>query len=192
MTTSGSIGKLAGVLLGISVLAACHTRPPAATPAQTAPQPAAAPAPPPPPPPPPPRAATPASVPLTEAERFARESLDQLNAQHPLSDVFFDYDENTLREGDRRALQEDAQWLKKWPSTVIRVDGHCDERGTGEYNLALGDRRSTIVRDYLVSLGVDARRVEVRSLGKEAPFCEGEGEACWAQNRRGHFVIVKK
>jgi peptidoglycan-associated lipoprotein len=191
MTTSGSIVRFAGVLLGISVIAACHTRPPAATPAQTAPQPAAAPAPPP-PPPAPPRAAAPAPVPLTEEQRFARESLDQLNAEHPLSDVFFDYDQNTIREDGRRALQEDAQWLRKWPSTVIRVDGHCDERGTGEYNLALGDRRSTTVKDYLVSLGVDGRRVEIRSLGKEAPFCHEGGEACWAQNRRGHFVIVGK
>jgi peptidoglycan-associated lipoprotein len=129
---------------------------------------------------------------LTEQERFARKSVDKLNAEHPLSDVFFDYDENSIKDDGRRALQNDAQWLRQWPSTVVRVDGHCDERGTGEYNLGLGDRRSSAVKDYLVSLGINAGRIEVRSLGKEAPFCHEDGESCWAQNRRGHFVVVKK
>jgi peptidoglycan-associated lipoprotein len=82
--------------------------------------------------------------------------------------------------------------LTRWPSTTIRIDGHCDERGTGEYNLALGERRAMVVREYLVNLGVDNARIQVRSLGKEAPFCRDGGENCWSQNRRGHFVIVGK
>jgi peptidoglycan-associated lipoprotein len=129
---------------------------------------------------------------VSEADLFQRKSLDQLNAEQPLGDVFFDYDQNVLRDDGRRALQQDAQWLAKWPSTRVRVDGHCDERGTAEYNLALGDRRADTIRDYLVSLGIDVRRIDVRSLGKEVPFCRDGGETCWSQNRRGHFVITGK
>jgi peptidoglycan-associated lipoprotein len=89
-------------------------------------------------------------------------------------------------------LQQDAQWLAKWPQTVIRVDGHCDERGTAEYNLALGERRAEVVKEYLASLGVRSDRIQTRSLGREAPFCHEEGESCWSQNRRGHFEITNK
>ncbi len=170
--------------------AACHTRPPATSPARTAAVPAAIPAPPA-PPPPPARAERPAPVP-TDEELFQRKTLDQLNAERPLTDVFFEYEQNTLTPDGQRALQADAQWLSRWPSTAVRVDGHCDERGTAEYNLALGDRRANAVKDYLASLGVNPSRIEIRSLGKEAPFCRAEGEQCWAQNRRGHFVITRK
>jgi peptidoglycan-associated lipoprotein len=97
-----------------------------------------------------------------------------------------------LREEGRRALQQDAQWLVKWPSTAVRIDGHCDERGTAEYNLALGDRRAATVKEYLVNLGIRSDRIQLRSLGKEAPFCHDSGESCWSQNRRGHFVITGK
>jgi peptidoglycan-associated lipoprotein len=172
--------------------AACHPRPPATAPSRTTPAASAVPARPPAPPPPPAAAARPAAAPLTDAERFARESLDELNAEHPLGDPFFDYNENTLRDDARQVLQQDAQWLAKWPQTVIRVDGHCDERGTAEYNLALGDRRAETVRGYLTSLGVKPDRIQIRSLGKEAPFCQDSGEACWSQNRRGHMVITAK
>ena len=89
-------------------------------------------------------------------------------------------------------LQKDIEWLKRWPSTKIMVEGHCDSRGTPEYNLALGDRRAKAVQDYLVSLGLTADRVQIVSKGKEAPFCSEENEACWQQNRRGHFVITAK
>ena len=120
-------------------------------------------------------------------------SLDQLNNSHPLSDAFFDYDQNTLRDDARQALQQDAQWLKKWPQTKVRIDGHCDERGTEEYNLSLGDRRADEVRDYLESLGVSADRIQTASLGKESPFCvNGNDDSCWSQNRRGHFIITAK
>jgi peptidoglycan-associated lipoprotein len=173
--------------------AACHTRPPAVAPTRTlAPSPTV-PARPPAPPPPPAAAARPAPVaPLTEAEMFQRKSLSEINAEHPLGDAFFDYNQNVLRDDARRVLQQDAQWLAKWPQTKIRVDGHCDERGSAEYNLALGERRAEAVREYLVSLGVRSDRIEERSLGKDAPFCSGTDESCWSQNRRGHFEVTAK
>jgi peptidoglycan-associated lipoprotein len=145
-------------------------------------------------PPPPAAARTPAAVSssLSEDEQFRRLSLDELNRQHPLNDVFFDYDQNVIKDEGRTILQRDAQWLAKWPQTNIVVEGYCDERGSSEYNLALGERRAVVVRDYLTSLGVKTDRVVTRSLGKEAPFCHDAGEACWSKNRRGHFVISAK
>jgi peptidoglycan-associated lipoprotein len=187
-----SIAERWGTLLVVVfAVSACHTRPPAAAPARTTVTAPAAPARPPAPPPPAARPATVARVP-SDAELFARKSLDEINAEHPLGDVFFDYDQNSLRDEGRRALQQDAEWLRKWPTTVVRVDGHCDERGSAEYNLALGDRRASAVREYLISLGVSPGRIEMRSLGKEAPFCRDDAEWCWSQNRRGHFVITAK
>jgi len=180
------------LVAGFGVLAAgCHHSVPAAaaaarTPAPSAP--AARPAPP--APAPPPSAAAPA--PLSEAELFRRKSLEALNAEHPLGDVFFDYDKNALRDDGRAVLQRDAAWLAKWPGTRVTLEGHCDERGSAEYNVALGDRRAEAARDYLVSLGVSSNRLVVRSLGKEAPFCHGDDESCWSQNRRDHFIIIAK
>jgi peptidoglycan-associated lipoprotein len=186
------------LLVGLGLAsAACHHRiPPAAS--SVAPAPAPAPAPTVPTTPPPPRpAAAPAPVaraaaPLGEDELFRQKSLEQLNAERPLADVFFDYDQNVLRDDARAALQRDASWLSRWPQTRVMVEGHCDERGTPEYNLALGDRRAETVKDYLASLGIPASRIEIRSLGKESPFCRDEGESCWSQNRRGHFMITAK
>jgi len=133
-----------------------------------------------------------AAAAISEADLFRRKSLDEINAEHPLSDAFFDYNQVTLREDARQALQQDAQWLSKWPQTAVRIDGHCDERGTAEYNLALGDKRAETVKEYLTSLGVRADRLQTRTLGREAPFCRDSGEACWSQNRRGHFVVISK
>jgi peptidoglycan-associated lipoprotein len=184
------------LLLPLAVAgAACHTRPPATAPSRPTPirSDVAARPPTPPPPRPPEAAARPATVaPLTEAELFRRKSLSELNRERPLGDAFFDYDQNTLRDDARQVLQQDAQWLAKWPQTTIRVDGHCDERGSAEYNLALGNRRAAAVQDYLASLGVRPDRIQTRSLGIEAPFCRESGEFCWSQNRRGHFEITGK
>ena len=180
------------LLILVFVASACHKGPPATAPIRTMPVPSAVPSRPPAPSPPPAAAPRPAPTRLSEAELFQRKSLDDLNAEHPLGDVFFDYDQNTLREDARRILQQDAQWLSKWPQTTVRIDGHCDERVTAEYNLALGDRRAVAVREYLSSLGVRLERIQTRSLGKEAPFCQRSGETCWSQNRRGHFVITGK
>ena len=181
------------VLVVAVVGGACHHLPPASTPSRTVSNAPTVPARPPAPPPPPRAAARPAATPaLSEAELFRRKSLSELNAEHPLSDVFFDLDQDVLREDARRVLQRDAEWLAKWPQTRIRVDGQCDERGTAEYNLALGDRRAGTVRMYLTDLGVKPERIQMRSLGKEALYCHDETESCWSQNRRGHFEITDK
>jgi peptidoglycan-associated lipoprotein len=171
--------------------AACNKKPPATAPPQPPPPPAA-PAPPPPPPPPPPPAPAPAPAPLTEEQIFARKTLEQLNAERPLGDVYFNLDESTIRDDARPILAKNADYLKRWSSTRLNVEGHCDERGSGEYNLGLGERRANAVKQYLVNLGVPGDRVNVVSKGKEAPVCSEANESCWQQNRRGHFVFTAK
>jgi peptidoglycan-associated lipoprotein len=172
--------------------AGCHKKAPAAVPAPPPSPPPTAPATPPPPPPPPPPAPAPTPPALTEEEIFARKSLEQLNAERPLDDVFFDLDQSSIRDDAKPRLQKDADWLKRWTSTQITVEGHCDSRGSSEYNLGLGSRRATAVKDYLTSLGIPAGRMTVVSKGKESPVCSDENESCWQQNRRGHFVITAK
>jgi peptidoglycan-associated lipoprotein len=150
------------------------------------------------PPAPPPPAVAPetasavADVPLTEDELFARKTLDELNAERPLGDALFDYDQFTLRSDARTVLQAHAEWLRRWASTRITVEGHADARGTSEYNLALGERRANAAREYLVGLGIDSDRLLVVSKGEESPACVEEHEACWQQNRRAHFIITAK
>jgi peptidoglycan-associated lipoprotein len=118
--------------------------------------------------------------------------LDQINRAGYLKDAFFDYDKSDLRDDARAVLTADAEWLRKYPSVQILIEGHCDERGTSEYNLALGDRRANASKEYLASLGIDSSRVRTVSYGKERPFCTASTEDCWQQNRRGHFVITAK
>jgi peptidoglycan-associated lipoprotein len=103
-------------------------------------------------------------------------------------DAYFDYDKADIRPDARAALSQTADFLKGHPSIKATIEGHCDERGSTEYNLALGDRRATAVKQYLVSLGVSADRLSTVSFGKEKPFCNESNESCWQQNRRGHFV----
>lgn len=179
------------LLLGLGA-AACAKKAPAAPP-PAPPPPPTAPAPPPAPIPPPPAApAAPAPAPLSEDEIFARKTLAELNAERPLGDAFFDLDQSTVRDDARAGLQKNAEWMKRWSSTRITIEGHCDERGSAEYNLGLGDRRANSVKAYLVNLGVAADRVSIVSKGKESPFCTDSSESCWQQNRRGHFVITAK
>ena len=118
--------------------------------------------------------------------------ISELNKKGYLQDAFFDYDQSDLRDDARTALSANAEWLKRYPSIQVLIEGHCDERGTSAYNLALGDRRANAARDYLDSLGVAASRVRTVSYGKERPFCTESTEDCWQQNRRGHFVITAK
>jgi len=120
------------------------------------------------------------------------ESLEAWNRAGYLKDAFFDYDKADLRDDARAALSTDAEWLKRYSSAQILIEGHCDERGTSEYNLALGDRRANAVREYLASLGIDGGRIKTVSYGKERPFCNESSESCWQQNRRGHFVFTAK
>ena len=104
--------------------------------------------------------------------------------------VHFDYDKYEILDNDRALLQRQAAWLGKYPSVRVTIEGHCDERGTREYNLALGARRANAVKEYLVSLGVSSARVETISYGKERPICTESDESCWAQNRRGVTTIT--
>ena len=129
--------------------------------------------PPPPPPPPPPS--------LTEEQLFAQN----------VKDVYFDYDKSDVRADQQSLVQADAAFLQQHPNMSVTVEGHCDERGSTEYNLALGDNRASAVKNALVAAGVPADRVKTVSFGKEKPFCTESNEACWQQNRRGHFVLNK-
>jgi peptidoglycan-associated lipoprotein len=106
-----------------------------------------------------------------------------------LRDVFFGYDSFAISEEGRQALSRDAEWIKGNPGSQLKIEGHCDERGTSAYNLVLGEKRAKAARNYLVELGVSANRLAVVSYGKERPFCKDHSEACYAQNRRGHVVV---
>lgn len=107
-----------------------------------------------------------------------------------LRDAYFGYDESALTGEGQAALSSSATWLRNNPQYNVLIEGHCDERGTEQYNLALGDRRAAIARDYLVTLGVDAGRIRTVSYGEERPFEEGNDESSWARNRRAHLVLV--
>ena len=104
--------------------------------------------------------------------------------------IFFDFDKYNLKADARGTLEKQAAWLNKWPAVTITVEGHCDERGTREYNLALGERRANSVKDYLVALGVNPSRIRTISYGKERPVALGSNDAAWAQNRRGVTTIT--
>ena len=170
--------------------AACHRTPP----------PVARPTPPPPPvastvpktPPPPQPVAEPTVVPPEPVrdDAITSASLDDLNKSSPLKPVFFDYDSSDLSTAAVAALNENAGVLKKFSTWAVTVEGHCDERGTAEYNLALGERRAMAARTYLLSLGIPADRLRTVSYGKEFPFDPGRDEGAFTKNRRAHFVIT--
>ena len=126
------------------------------------------------------------------SDSVAGRSLDDLNRDSPLKPVFFDYDSADVNDAGRGILQTNAGVLKKYPSWVITIEGHCDERGTAEYNLALGERRAVSARTYLVSLGIDSGRVRTVSYGSEFPFDPAHQADAWGRNRRAHFVITAK
>jgi peptidoglycan-associated lipoprotein len=110
-----------------------------------------------------------------------------------LQDVFFGYDQWSLSDAGMEALNGDAQWLKDHPGAVMKVEGHCDERGTADYNIVLGDKRAKAARSYLVESGVASKQVAIVSYGKARPFCTDPAESCYQQNRRGHVLLnVKK
>jgi peptidoglycan-associated lipoprotein len=120
----------------------------------------------------------------------ANASLDELFLKE-IQDAYFDLDKADIRPDARGALQKSADFLRNYPQIKVVVEGHCDERGSTEYNLALGDRRAAAVKQYMVSLGIGADRISTVSYGKEKPFCMESNESCWQQNRRGHFVMAK-
>jgi peptidoglycan-associated lipoprotein len=107
-------------------------------------------------------------------------------------DIYFDYDKYDVRSDAKPVLQNVASWLLKNTSAKLLIEGHCDERGTSEYNLALGDRRARAVRDYLVALGIASDRVETISYGEEKPVCTEKTDECWVKNRRAHFIVLRE
>ena len=177
----------------VLMVAACHKNPP----------PVARPIPPPPagggttgtrPPTPPQPVPEPTIVPPEPVpnDAISSASLDDLNRNSPLKPVFFELDSSDLSRDGQRALDEDAGVLKRYASWTITIEGHCDERGTAEYNLALGERRAASARAYLVSLGISGDRLRIVSYGKEFPFDPGHDETAYSKNRRAHFVITAK
>ena len=131
-------------------------------------------------------------VPVDESDDILSMSLEDINAQSPLDDIHFDYDSAELSGEARSTLDTNVQWLRRNPSVTILIEGHCDERGTVEYNLALGERRSMAAYNFMVSSGLPSERIKTISYGKEFPLDPGHDEAAWARNRRAHFVITSK
>jgi len=181
------------LILAALFVAGCHkNKPPVARPMPSPPAgPSGASARPPAPPEPAPEPTTVPPEPLRE-DAIATASLDDLNRNSPLKPVFFDYDSSDINAEGQQTLNENAALLKKYTSWTVTIEGHCDERGSAEYNLALGERRAVAARAYLVSLGVPADRLRTVSYGKEFPFDPGHDEAAFAKNRRAHFVITAK
>jgi peptidoglycan-associated lipoprotein len=160
--------KALSLLAAVTLLAACETAPENANTGNTG------------------GAVTPPSSPTAAGPRDG--SQDQLRAQAG-DRVFFAFDKSDISAESRQILQKQADWMKKYPSVTVTIEGHCDERGTREYNLALGERRATAVKNVLVALGVPANRVSTISYGKERPAVVGSNEAAWAQNRRGVTTV---
>ncbi len=189
---SASAALLTGLVVTSLALGGCAPKkPPVARPLP--PPPATTPDAPPPPAPPAPVAETPVvTAPPVVEDPMATRSIDELNRESPMRIVYYVYDSAELSAEGRAALDANAAVLKKYPAWTVTIEGHCDERGTAEYNLALGERRAVAAQAYLVALGIPASRVKIVSYGKEFPFDPGHDEAAWAKNRRAHFVITGK
>ncbi len=130
------------------------------------------------------------NAPAPAAPPAAAPNVSELFSQN-VTDAFFDTNKSDLREDARTALTKDAEFLRSYPQVRVSIEGHCDERGSTEYNLGLGQRRAEAVKNFLVSLGIPSDRMTTVSWGKERPFCTEHDESCWQQNRRGHFVMVQ-
>jgi len=188
---AGHLMLMSMLLVGL-IVTGCAKRP--ATTSASAPAPAA-----------PPSTATPStpstvapapsapapSSPATPAPAAAatRPSPREFTANAALKDVFFDFDKYDIRPEDAKTLDANAAWLKTNADNLVLIEGHCDERGTNEYNLALGERRAKATMNYLVSQGVQANRITIISYGEERPVCTEKNESCWSKNRRGHFLV---
>jgi peptidoglycan-associated lipoprotein len=191
-----SKGLVIASVIVIGLVSACGgKKPPVAFPVQppeTQPQAAAADA----------GGATPVTTPVRETplvppptiadDPMATRSVDDLNRDSPFRPVFYGYDSAELTPDARAIPDADADTLRRYANWVITIEGHCDERGTAEYNLALGERRAVAAQAYLVSLGISSSRLRTVSYGKEFPFDPGHDEAAWARNRRAHIVITGK
>ena len=195
----GSLLAVMPLLLLTLFLVGCPKRP--ATPVASAPAPtgsAMAPAPGPAPAPAPPAAPGPSALaPAAPAPGGAATTSPPGTPPRPseftettnLKDVFFDFDRYDVRAGDAKILDGNAAWLKSSDNNLVLIEGHCDERGTNEYNLALGERRAKSTMNYLVAQGIQANRITIISYGKERPVCSEKNESCWQKNRRAHFLV---
>jgi peptidoglycan-associated lipoprotein len=192
MVRRGSQLIVATLVIGTALFAGCAKRP--ATTAASAPAPtgaaatttgtggtAATPAPPPATLAPPAATATPTPAARPQPKEFV--------AVADLKPIYFDFDKYDIRPGDAKVLDSNAQWLKSNANQLVLIEGHCDERGTNEYNLALGERRAKSTMNYLVSQGVQASRITIISYGEERPSCTQKNEECWSKNRRSQFLV---
>jgi peptidoglycan-associated lipoprotein len=178
----------------LALVGACAKKkpvPPVAS-APSPPPPAINVTPPPAPPRPPERVEESVPVPAISEDAIGNRSLEDLNRDSPFRPAFFGLDSSELDDAGRAIVSANADIMKKYPSWVVTIEGHCDERGTAEYNLALGELRAVAVKTYLVALGVSADRLRTVSYGKEFPFDMGHSETAWSKNRRAHFVITSK
>ena len=182
------------LLVAMSAAACGKKQPPAVAAATPAPASSAAPDAPPPPPRPAQRVEETLLVPQESIaeDRIGGRSLDDLNRESPFKPAFFDYDSAELGADAQKVVQVNAELLKTFSKWMVTIEGHCDERGTAEYNLALGERRAMAVKTYLVSLGIAPDRLRIVSYGKEFPFDPAHIDGAWAKNRRAHFVITSK
>ncbi len=121
-----------------------------------------------------------------------KETTEMLATEGVFKDIYFEFDKYVVKDEYKSELKSIASWMTKNPEAKLSIEGHCDERGTNEYNLALGDRRAKAVKDYIVPLGVPSARLETISYGEEKPLCAEHTEDCWAKNRRAHFVVLRK
>jgi peptidoglycan-associated lipoprotein len=129
---------------------------------------------------------------MSERQRAELTKEEKAAIEAGLRDVFFDYDQWTIPDSGMNALNRDSDWLKAHPGAVLKVEGHCDERGTADYNVVLGEKRAKAARSYLVEMGVSPKQLAIVSYGKERPFCAEHDEACYQQNRRGHMLLSAK
>jgi peptidoglycan-associated lipoprotein len=191
MVTRAAQVTLMSLLLAGLMITGCAKRPAttAATAAAPAPAPPASPAPAPsaPAPSPGPAAAAPAAA--AAAPATPRPSPKEFMAVAALKEVYFDFDKYDIRAEDAKTLDANASWLKSNGDNLVLIEGHCDERGTNEYNLALGERRAKATMNYLVSQGIQANRITIISYGEERPVCSEKTEACWSKNRRANFLV---
>lgn len=179
---SGIRALLVGALGGVLLMAACAKQP-----GVTAIQ------------PPPPVTGRPAArgevvtlPPAPPAEQPVKQEAQAARQESPLKDIFFDFDRSAIRPDAKAALAEDVGWLRAHVTAAITIEGHCDERGTSEYNVALGERRAQAAKDYLAALGINGTRIHTVSYGKERPFVLGHDESAWKWNRRAHFVVEQE
>jgi peptidoglycan-associated lipoprotein len=179
------------VVVAVLLGGACaKKKPPVARP--TAPPPAATGPSRPPAPPEPVREPQPIPPEPITSDTLSGKDIDALNRNSPFQPVFFLYDQAEVDAAGQQALNANAELMKKYATWIVTIEGHADERGTAEYNLALGERRALAARNYLVSLGVPADRLRTVSYGKEFPFEPGHDENAWSKNRRAHFVVTSK